>query len=136
MKYTTFFFIAVLAVYVVSCKKQHDNQDKNFIPVNKCRDFNTDGKTITVCLDSVLQDSRCPADAMCIWQGTGVARFKVNTQNSIHIITLATPTSPTHSKDTAVAGFKIEFINLLPNREMIKPYNYKDYVAEVKVAKL
>ena len=136
MKYTASLLTGVTLLAFVSCKKQPQTFNDNHIPVNKCQAFNRDGKILTCCLDSVIQDSRCPVNALCIWEGIAVARFKVSSQNTDHIITLATYKFPPYNKDTTVAGFKIEFINLLPKRELNKQFNYNDYVVELNVMKL
>lgn len=83
-----------------------------------------------------MQDSRCPVNAVCIWRGIAVARFKVNASNTEHTITLANWQFQSYIKDTTVAGFKIEFINLFSQTEAMKSFRYKDYVAEVKVTKI
>ncbi|MEP7108828.1 MAG: hypothetical protein ABI760_12620 [Ferruginibacter sp.] len=135
MKYTTSILIAVIVLSFESCKKQPEHLNENYIPVNKCQSFEVDGKILVCCLDSVIQDSRCPVNAICIWQGIAVARFSLNSENKNHIITLATTNFPPYNKEAIVSGFKIEFKNLLPQREMGKPFNYHDYVAELRITR-
>jgi len=125
--------IVVLFLFA-TCKKDTATLNQNYIPVNKCRTYYND--SISICLDSVLQDSRCPVNVVCIWQGIAVARFKVNTSNTEHLITLANWKFQSYIKDTTVVGFKIEFINLSGQTEATKSFGYKDYVAEVKVTKI
>ncbi|MEO6731807.1 MAG: hypothetical protein ABIN01_11380 [Ferruginibacter sp.] len=127
--------ILVVLIIISSCRKQPPALNENFISVNKCQSFTKEGNTITCCVDSVIQDSRCPIGAMCIWQGIAVGRFLVKSNNENHVITLATSEFPPYTRDTIVAGYKIEFINLLPQKEISKSFNYDDYIAEVKVTK-
>lgn len=136
MKTTVSLLTGLMLFIFASCKKEYKANNENFIPVNKCQAFNSNETIITCCLDSVLQDSRCPINAVCIWQGIAVARFKVNVQTSHHIITLATSKFQPYNNDSTVAGFKIEFINLLPQIELNKSINYNDYIAQIKLTKL
>ena len=137
MKYTITILFAAMLFVLVSCEKQEVVLlNENFIPVNECQSYAIDKQDLTVCLDSVTQDSRCPIDAVCIWQGIGITRFKFTTKNTDHLITLSTYKFHPYNKDTTLAGFKIELVNLAPQRELSKPFNYRDYVAEVNITKL
>lgn len=134
MNFSSCLVIAMVFLGVESCKKLSAQLKENFVSVNKCQTLNTDGIKVTCCLDSVIQDSRCPQNVVCVWEGIAVARFTVNAQNTAHVFTLSTTTFEQYSRDTIVAGFKFEFINLLPRKEEDKPVKYKDYIAEVKIS--
>jgi hypothetical protein len=134
MKFYTYLISISTLLFFAACKKDSLPLNENYIPVNKCQSYYND--SITCCLDSVVQDSRCPLNAVCIWQGIAVARFKVNTSNEAHSITLATWKFQSYIKDTTVAGFKIELVNINSQNEATKPFGYNDYVAEVKITKL
>ena len=136
MKFVGSIFIVMIVFFFVSCDKEPASLNENYIPVNKCQSYYQDGEKLTLCLDSIVQDSRCPINAFCIWQGVAVARFTVDTKNNDHVIELATAPLLQYNKDTIVAGFKIELINIAPHPEMGKPLHYDEYVAEVKVSKL
>jgi hypothetical protein len=77
-----------------------------------------------LCLDSILTDSRCPSDVVCVWAGEAIARFKIGKYNSIPVyIDLKEGV-----KDTVVVGYKISFIKLLPYPALshqTKPEEYK-----------
>jgi hypothetical protein len=134
MKPSIYLICIVTLFFFATCKKNSLTLNENYIPVNKCQSYYND--SFTCCLDSVLQDSRCPIYAVCIWQGIAVARFKVNTSNEAHSITLATWKFQSYVKDTTIAGYKIELVNLSAQKEIGKPFGYNDYVAEVKITKL
>ena len=127
-------FIAVV-VLITACSKTNSQLKEGYLPVTKCQAFNVGGGTLTVCLDSVLNDSRCPSNSICVWQGLATARFSVRENNKAHTITLATRNFGFYRRDTIVEGFRIEFINLGPQRKDETPVNYNDYIAELKVTK-
>lgn len=128
-------FAIALATFMSCTKEPSPISYRNLIPVNKCQSFDTTGELLTCCLDSVIQDSRCPIDAVCIWQGIAVARFTVSSKNENHVITLATSNFATFKRDTTLAGFKMEFVNLEPPNSMSNQPKYSDYVAEVRITK-
>lgn len=135
MKYTISLPLLLLSIVLVACKKAPVVLNSNYIPVNDCRSFDLGDKTLRVCLDSVIQDSRCPINAICIWEGVAVGRFSASAGNESRVITLATAPIAGYSKETIIEGFKIEFIELSPHAILDKPFNYDDYVAEVRVTK-
>jgi len=135
MKYAIYLLVVALCYGLVSCKKEPAPLNNNFIPVNNCRTFAIAGKTLTLCLDSVIKDSRCPLNALCIWQGFAAGRFSATVQNENEVVTLATVKWEGYNNEAVVEGFKIEFIKLTPQAELNKPFNYNDYIAEVKVTK-
>lgn len=77
-----------------------------------------------ICLDTVLEDSRCPTGGECVWAGEARARFKIEKYNSSPVfIDLLEGV-----KDTTVCGYKFSFIKLLPYPKygiQTKPEEYK-----------
>lgn len=129
-------FVSLIVFGLAACKKPALRVNDNLIPVNECRTFPKETAELTCCLDSVLEDSRCPVDVTCVWEGIAVARFKVKIQNTDHLIMLATTSHPPYKKDTVLAGFNITFVDLKPHRDSRKPLQYGEYAAEVSVTKL
>lgn len=85
------------------------------LALNKCGSGNIGGKNLRLCYDSLISDSRCPANAMCIWQGTATAKFSLTKDHETKTFVLSTiDMSPTYKKDTVLMGYKIEFVNLTP----------------------
>ena len=135
MKYSGYLLMVALCYSLISCKKEPAPLNPNYIPVNNCRSFSIGGKTLTLCLDSVIQDSRCPRNALCIWQGLAAGRFSASVEGENQVVTLATVKLTGYNNEAVVEGFKIEFIDLTPHAELNNPFSYNDYVAEVKVTK-
>ncbi|HET9825484.1 MAG TPA: hypothetical protein VFP87_09120 [Chitinophagaceae bacterium] len=91
---------------------------------------------VQICFDSLLQDSRCPIGAMCVWQGTAVVRFGFTVNDSRANITLSTLNLPgSYHSDTTLMGYKIEFLNLQPFPQINVPRNVSDYKADLKITK-
>jgi len=73
----------------------------------------------------------------CIWEGAVVAKFTFTSNNNNHILTLATnPLNLPVSKDTVVDGYRVEFIDLQPEKEQGTIPPPSQVRAEVKITKL
>ena len=107
------------------------------LKLHESAEGNLNGDRIKLSFDAVVSDSRCPANAICVWQGAATATFSFSKNNSNHRFNLSTITMPPHyTKDTIIAGYKIEFINLLPYPgTFTPPAPDSDVKAELKITK-
>ncbi|MEO6230511.1 MAG: hypothetical protein ABJB11_02615 [Ferruginibacter sp.] len=130
------FFPIIFMLLFTACKKQKHTTQNGLIPVMDCINFSTSNGTITCCLDSVINDSRCPANVNCIYAGSAAARFKITKNSKQQIITLSlkpVSTMPVqYSTEEMVLGYKISFTALTPYPGLA-PYNYADYKAELTI---
>lgn len=57
-----------------ACKKSvnESKEDSLTITLHDCADNIFSDSQVKLCFDEVISDSRCPANAMCGWQGTAV----------------------------------------------------------------
>lgn len=139
MKLFFFIFPSVFLLMAHSCSKKDIKLKEGTVvlPLKKCGSGEIAGNDIRLCFDSVLADSRCPANAMCIWQGTATARFTLTKNNetiSFVLNTLDEP--PTYHKDTILMGYRIEFVHLLPYPgTYTSPVPADQITAELKITK-
>lgn len=130
--------IAGLGLLAACSKPVNDDDTGNFIRLHECKPL-PGSNDMRLCFESVLTDSRCPSDVVCIWQGTAVARFSIEKNDArIHELTLSTNGVAPYRRDTTVAGYKIEFINLhpYPQTNRTSPVPDNEIKAEVKITKL
>jgi hypothetical protein len=113
--------LAILAftsmAFVNSCSKTGSKLKEGTVELklSECESGVISGDDLKLCFTTVINDSRCPANVVCVWQGTAVARFtftKNNESSTFDLSTLDAP--PTYDKDTVLMGYKIELINLHP----------------------
>jgi hypothetical protein len=84
-----------------------------------------------VCFDSVLSDSRCPENVVCIWAGEAVARFVFDDYRNRPIqVDLRVGTT-----DTLIRGLKVSFVALLPYPNTEKPHEIEDYKAGLVITR-
>lgn len=101
-----------------SCSKSGDKRLREGtieLMLHESAEGRIEGDRVKLSFDGVVSDSRCPANAMCIWQGAATAAFSFTRNGDLHRFNLSTISmEPNYTKDTVIAGYKIEFINLLP----------------------
>jgi hypothetical protein len=70
-----------------------------------------DGGRFVVRFDSLEADSRCPADAICAWQGDAAARLDLEAVGGMRNVTLHTATEP---RSFGLVGYRVELVNVEP----------------------
>jgi len=128
-----------LTAFVNSCSKSGNKFKEGTIELklSDCENGNIAGDDLKLCFDAVVSDSRCPANAVCIWQGTATASFSFTKKGKTHRFNLSTINmQPNYTKDTVIAEYKIEFINLSPYPSTVAdPIPDSQRKAEVKITK-
>lgn len=107
-------YTLIAAVVLLSCSKTKEKD--NNLPVTQCKDYALESQVVNVCFNKVVNDSRCPKDAVCIWQGTAIVELSVLINTELHKIQLASNTmlQPLIASDTTINRVKIEVLDLTP----------------------
>jgi len=139
MKLFLFIVPAVMILMANSCSKRDVELREGTIELalKRCGNGHIGGNSLRLCFDSLVSDSRCPANAMCIWQGTATAKFSFTKNNETKTFVLSTlDLPPTYTKDTVLMGYKIEFVNLSPYPGTVStPVPADKIKAELKITK-
>lgn len=132
--------VSVAFTTLHSCSKSGLLKEGNVeIGLNKCSNGRISGDVLNLCFESLISDSRCPANAMCIWQGAAIAKFSLTKNKEPHSFVLSTVDMPdgSYKKDTVLSGYKIEFVNLTPYPGTVPAPVPDDQIkAELKITKL
>ncbi len=109
------FFLAVILLFSIwSCKKSLE-ADELIIPVSSCVTQQYDSGAVQVCFDSLLEESRCPINADCVWQGVAKARFFVTINSVQHTMILSTlDLAPHYNNDALIDGYHFQLQNIFP----------------------
>lgn len=114
------------AALLVACDKKDSNDVKSFelnesftLKINESAELESEGMKITF-LD-VTEDSRCPTNVSCIWEGRVVAEFKVEKDGET-LLRSATdnPNSPPGGDGTLSSAFEAFGHNI--TLEEVTPY--------------
>jgi hypothetical protein len=88
----------------------------------------SDGR-FAVRLDSVIEDSRCPVDVVCVWEGN--CRLAFTAAGPDRAVRIELNTHAGSVRDTVVAGVYIGLVNVLPapvSKRRIPPDEYRAVV--------
>ena len=81
---------------------------------------------------SVEGDSRCPADAVCVWAGDAEIALKIEQGSQVAVAALHTTLEP---KKTVWNGYTISLVAVTPTRKASTSVDPADYRAEVLVTR-
>ncbi len=91
------------------------------------------GTTLRIRLLGVLEDSRCPEDAVCVWEGDALVRLQVSgTVSGTRTVELHTAL---HPRDAVVDGYRIALERVRPATRSGAPVPPEDYAASLRVTR-
>lgn len=76
----------------------------------------------TVCFDSLISDSRCPVNGVCVWAGVAIATFSLHKKEDVVFFTLATNKFSHFSNDTTIGKIKISLQDITPYPNATQPF--------------
>lgn len=130
---TKILFVVSLIILLASCQKEDDlgffdiGIEKKFQAHNEYLSNDQSLKfTITE-----INDSRCPSDIVCVWQGEAVVNIEVKSPQS-GVIALSTYDN---LKDT-VGNYSFELIRVAPYPISTETIELEDYEVSLKIVKL
>lgn len=92
--------------------------------------INTD---LRVAFDQIVEDSRCPASVVCVWQGNGAIRLNITSGRGEQAVTLNTAGRANFPREALVAGYMFALEELLPQRQTSDPIPEQQYRARIRV---
>jgi hypothetical protein len=90
------------------------------VSLKKCKTIFFGNDPLKLCLDSV-SDSRCPANAVCIWSGTAIAHLLFTKNEQVYPVTLAVPAFAPYQEKITLVGYTIKLIKVNPY-PVLPPY--------------
>jgi len=93
--------------------------------------FADSANSVGIRFDTVTEDSRCPLNAMCVWQGRAVA--KVTVVAATTSTTVDIHSDPAAARAVSVGHVRVEWQQLAPYPYTIRPTQPGDYRLTVRV---
>ena len=118
-------------IYVLSYEKLGNPPLNDTLEVSYKQCVMDAGTQYTVCLDTVLEDSRCPTGAVCIWAGEAIARFKIQGKNYTPVFL----TIKEGAVETEDPEYSFSFLKLTPYPSITYHPRPEDYTARVLIRK-
>ena len=117
MKAKLFLLPCLFLLLFSACRKTYltnGSSETASISLKDCLQRNYSGENVSLCLDEVVNDSRCPIAAVCVWQGVATVRFNMSIDDKPYTFVLATTKTGNVDTVTTVQRYKITLLNVLP----------------------
>jgi hypothetical protein len=85
---------------------------------------------LSVTFRAVSEDSRCPNDVVCIWEGNGQVQLEVRLRGSLQTLALNTTTQP---RQVRVGSYRLRLDELAPLPAASRPISPAEYVATLEL---
>ncbi|HKI45547.1 MAG TPA: hypothetical protein VKA08_09485 [Balneolales bacterium] len=124
--------LLVVIVWVAACHRVTDSSRPGLgekFTVKFGQQVLIRSEALTVKLDSVTDDSRCPKNSECFWAGNARIVLEVNGNSSLALNTYLEP------KEAVFHNYQFKLVDLQPYPEMPGQTKLNDYAAELIVTK-
>jgi hypothetical protein len=121
-------------IYVTDAKKFDNLVTGDTVTISNSECLYDPENQIYVCMDSVLNDSRCPEGFQCFWEGNAAVRFKFSKINDKPVLfELNTHRGFTYS--TIISGYRFTLTGLKPYPVRNNRIEQDEYKAELLIEK-
>jgi len=129
--------LVIVLIGITACKNESGTIMNNFVlgdtvSIKFNETIKNDENGLSLRMDSVLNDSRCPIDVECIWAGNAKVRFAFKSNIDEIKFSLNTTLMP---RDTTINGYKIRLLDLLPHPVSTHRISFNEYYANIKIQK-
>ena len=129
------FGLILTAIYFAGCNSLNTpNQDVGTIEIGLNELYHSKTYDFSIDLDSVLQDSRCTENVICIWAGNAQGRFNIIAEGRFHHQIILNTTLPMQ-QDTTLHGINYKLMSLSPEPNSKMPIDYTKYKAKLLITK-
>lgn len=133
--------LILMTILLWSCEKESSEGTNKSLVLRQNIELNvgdcvSDDAGLKVCIDSVSDDSRCPSDVVCIWEGNAAVNVSFTINSIKHELSLNTNNSANFPSDTTVQQYHIQLKELTPYPISTSTINQKDYKATLVVEEL
>lgn len=129
--------IGLIGMAFISCEKNEKQSTlgiRDSLTIRTGELLENEEIHLTITMDSVTQDNRCPLIADCIWEGNAVVKFDVGYGGDHYKVFLNTAAD--YRNDTVVDIYRIELLELNPMRESFDTIEQNKYSAKIVVIPL
>jgi hypothetical protein len=130
---TFYFFIAIIAISLISCDEETISESFSIGLESKFK-INNNYQSLDNSLDfsiTEINDSRCPSDVVCVWEGKADVKIEV-TSPVKGSITLSTYN---HLRDT-IGDYSFELKDVAPYPVSTKTIKLEEYNVTLKILDL
>jgi hypothetical protein len=89
--------------------------------------------SLRVTFTRVENDSRCPADVVCVWEGDALVKIEVSEQPGDPVARELHTSGSAGASEITYGGFRIELVRLSPQTHSQQPIPAQDYRLVLKL---
>jgi hypothetical protein len=123
----------IIALFAGCKKTATKNAATVSVAMEQCVQKLYGADNLSLCLDELVEDSRCPTNANCMWQGVARLRFSMQLQNQSYSFVLSTSNVQSFRTDTTIQNYRISLRQVTPYPGKASP---EKPVADVLITKL
>ncbi len=134
------YLISILcAMSILACEDSlspdHAFELGDTVAINLRDIYHNEANEIALSYDSLLSDSRCATDVVCIWQGNASLEMTIANLQSKEKLNLNTHGGKDYPAEASVLGFTVHLIELWPAPCTTCKFSQDAYTAKVVVTK-
>ena len=141
MKTLNLFVFLIIATLFTACDKKNDGNPLDFqlgqpfeLAFGDTADCACDMLSVTFA--DVLEDSRCPSDAVCFWEGRAIVQLKVDRADGQSTVELTSRAGHEELARDTLDGLVFELLEVSPYPVTTTPIEEDDYRIELLVVEL
>jgi hypothetical protein len=123
---------AAIGIFCCACDTGEEFDLEKQFDIKYDETITNDSDKLKIKFDDVVNDSRCPKEAKCVWAGNAEVKFTLTSESDSGPIILNTNIKP---KDHKVFGYSIALKRLAPSKSVATSLKKKDYVATLVISK-
>jgi hypothetical protein len=119
----------IITLGLLACEKaNYSVNDTINIGLGKVYQYDAD---MSIKFDSVIEDSRCPEGAECIWAGLDIVQLDLSVDNHFTIFRLMDTGG--FKQDTTISGYKIGIVALNPYPSLSSEFKKESYIVTLRI---
>jgi hypothetical protein len=137
MKTSSIIALLAIALSLTACNKDEEQsiQLNQIFELDYRKSKSFDQGDFTITFENLIEDSRCPEGAECIWEGRAVVEIKIQHETDIDLHTLATSNSIDGDNLLSVQhdNYIIKLVAVHPYPTIASSPTNEDYSIELEI---
>jgi hypothetical protein len=107
-------FLWFLLVTVFGACKKNRSSAETEVVLSQCSTVWIKGEDARLCYDSLVNESRCPADAVCFWAGIAYVKMSLHLDGAEYLLRLSTSDNRPYLQVIDTLGYRIQLLEVHP----------------------
>jgi len=137
-KYVPYLIISAMFFLLVFCQGSNEPLDENNFSLSDSINIQfqdtlfSSEENVWITFDSLLSESRCPVNVVCVWAGNASLHFTFSKDGEETGFNLNT--HPDFLNDTTISGYRISLLDVKPYPHTDSLFTQNDYSAIISIS--